>query len=115
MFWSGYQKELKDLGRNDVKHNDEIPAPSIIKIQEMLANLLEIMKCDKKNDAVKYKNLVKKLPVEFQDEYHRLLQCGAFFVIAMHFAKRGREGNFCFLLLETQSLIRRVGFDLSFS
>ena len=98
MFWSGYQKELKALGRNDVKHNDEIPASSIIKIHELLVVCLEIMKCDKKIDAVKYKNLIQKLPLEFQDEYHRLLQCGAFFVIAMHFAKRGREGNFCFLI-----------------
>jgi hypothetical protein len=92
MFWSGYLKELKNLGRNDVTHNEEIPRSSIIKINEILAVLLKLMQCDK-GDQVKYRNLVQELPLEYQDDYHRLLQCGTFYVIGMHFAKRGKEGK----------------------
>ena len=77
----------------DTTHNDEIPAESILKIQLLLVLLLELMKCDKGKDSAKYKKLVQKLPDDYKDDYHRLIQYGAFFIIAMHFAKRGREGN----------------------
>ena len=93
MFWGGYKKELKECGRMDTTHNDEIPAASLIKIQELLVLLLALMMCDKEKDSAKYKRLVQKLPDQYKDDYHRLYQYGAFFIIAMHFAKRGREGN----------------------
>ena len=92
MFWGGYIKELKEAGRNDTDHNEEIPTESVVKIQEKLAICEQIMECDKQKDAIKYNELVKKLPVEYQQEYHRLFQYGAFFIIAMYFARRGREG-----------------------
>ena len=77
----------------DTTHHDEIPGESIEIIQELLVWLLEIMKCDKKTDAAKYRQLLQKLPNGFEFEYHRLLQYGAFYIIGMHFAKRGREGK----------------------
>ena len=77
----------------DTTHHDEIPGESIEKIQELLVLLLEIMKCDKKTDAAKYRHLLQKLPNGFEFEYHKLLQYGAFYIIGMHFAKRGREGK----------------------
>ena len=92
MFWGGYIKELKDEGRMDTEHNEEIPYESLVKIEERLAICEQIMECDKQKDAKKYKELVKKLPEEYQQEYHRFLQYGSFFIIAMHFARRGREG-----------------------
>ena len=94
MFWGGYIKELKVEGRNDTEHNEEIPTESLVKIQELLAILQNIMQCDKQKDAIKYKGLVNKLPTEYQQDYHKLFQYGAFFIIAMHFARRGREGMF---------------------
>jgi DNA-binding ferritin-like protein (Dps family) len=48
---------------------------------------------DKKKEEVKYKNLVEQLPNEYRNEYHRLLQFGAMYIIGMNFAKRGREGK----------------------
>ena len=93
MFWGGYTKELKVEGRMDTTHNDEIPADSLEKIQEHLVLLQSIMRCDKAQDKVKYKSLIQKLPTEYQQDYHRLFQYAAFFIIAMHFARRGREGN----------------------
>ena len=77
----------------DTTHHDEIPGESIEIIQKHMVLLLEIMKCDKKTDAAKYKQLVPKLPEGFEFEYHKLLQMGAFYIIGMHFAKRGREGK----------------------
>jgi c-di-GMP-related signal transduction protein len=92
MFWSGYTKELKELGRNDVTHNESIPRSSIIEIQKHLVILLQIMRC-KPDDKARYKSLIEKLPLEYKDDYHRLIQYGAYYIIGMHFAKRGREGN----------------------
>ena len=82
---------MKALGRNDTEHNNKIPKESLIKIFQFLAFLLELMQTEKETDH--YKNLVQKLPEDFRDEYHRLLQCGFYFIIGMHFAKRGREGK----------------------
>ena len=77
--------------KNDTEHNSKIPKDSLIKIFPFLAFLLELMQTEKETDH--YKNLVQKLPEDFRDEYHRLLQCGFYFIIGMHFAKRGREGK----------------------
>ena len=93
MFWGGYTKELKEEGRMDTTHNDEIPAESLKETQKFLVLLQSIMRCDKAQDKVKYMSLIQKLPTEYQLGYHRLFQYAAFYIIAMHFARRGREGN----------------------
>ena len=93
MFWGGYTKELKDEGRMDTTHNDEIPAESQKIIQEFMVKVQSIMRCDKAQDKVKYKSLIQKLPTEYHLAYHKLYQYVAFYIIAMHFARRGREGN----------------------
>ena len=49
-------------------------------------------KCDK-GDKKKYQKLVAKLPTNYQDEYHKLIQYVAYYIIGMHFARRGREGK----------------------
>ena len=112
MFWSGYLKELKNLGRNDVTHNKEIPRSSVIKINENLALLLKLMQCDK-NDRVKYNNLVQQLPLEYQDDYHKLLQFGTFYIIGMHFAKRGKEGKSSNNIANSVSSLKIHGTQLS--
>ena len=49
--------------------------------------------------------LVKMLPPDYQEEYHRLIQYGAFFIIAMSFARRGREGTSFDNLLSHKMLV----------
>ena len=77
----------------DTTHNDSIPKESLIKIHQMLPLLLEIIKCLDKKDTDRYKSLVQKLPEDYQDNYHRLIQMGSYFIVGMSFAKRGREGK----------------------
>ena len=91
-FWSGYVKELKAEGRNDTTHNQAIPKTSMTAIFIHLALLLNIMECDKENETEKYKSLIKKLPREYMNDYHRLLQFGAYFIITYFTARRAREG-----------------------
>lgn len=93
LFWSGYQKELKELGSWDTVHNDEIPKASLIKLMELLAKLQKVMEADKEKDAAKKKEWIQKLPVEYINCYHKLLQYAAMMIICMHFARRGREGT----------------------
>ena len=47
----------------------------------------------KEKDADNYKMLIQQLPKDYINEYHRLLQFGAMFIIAFHAARRGREGK----------------------
>ena len=91
--WGGYVKELKELGRNDTTHNDEIAKESLVKIHKMLAVVLEMMKCGDEKNTERYKKLIPKLPEDYRFEYHRLIQFGLYFIIGMNFAKRGREGK----------------------
>ena len=77
----------------DTTHNDSIPKESLIKIHQLLALLLKIMKCGDEKDTNRYKSLVQQLPEDYQDNYHRLIQMGSYFIVGMHFAKRGREGK----------------------
>ena len=113
MFWGGYKKELKDEGRNDTTHNEKIPETSVIAIVKRLAVLQRIMQCCKQKDATKYMQLVKMLPPDDQDQYHRLIQYGAFFIIAMSFARRGREGT-SFVNLLSQKMLEFVLLFLQF-
>ena len=82
---------MKEEGRNDTTHNDEIPKESRDKIEKMLAQALQVMLCDKASP--KYRRLVAELPLEYQNEHHRLYQFGAMYILGMSFAKRGREGK----------------------
>ena len=75
----------------DTTHNDSIPPESKVEIEKLLAKTLGVMLCDK--GLAKYKTLVDKLPFEYKDEYHRIMQFGAMYIVAMSFAKRGREGK----------------------
>ena len=75
----------------DTTHNDRIPPESKVKIEKQLASVLEIMLCEK--NSPKYKTLIDQLPFGYRDEYHRIMQFGAMYILAMSFAKRGREGK----------------------
>ena len=59
---------------------------------DLLAVLLNIMRCksDKKSEA--YKIAIGKLPANYKDMYHILMQKGAMYIFMSQFAKRGREG-----------------------
>ena len=49
------------------------------------------MEIEDKNSQ-EYKNLVAKLPEEYQDKYHVLIEYGAVVILMLCFARRGREG-----------------------
>ena len=84
---------MKEEGRLDTTHNNEIPHESLEKILELLALLEQIMEESQNKNGERYKALIKELPVQYQNDYHKLLQFGAMAIIALHFARRGREGK----------------------
>jgi hypothetical protein len=51
------------------------------------------MKCGDEKGTNRYKSLVQQLPEDYRNNYHRLIQMGSYFIVGMHFAKRGREGK----------------------
>ena len=60
--------KLKEEGFASTKHHDEIDIESQNQIQDLLVLTLEIMKTDKRHP--RYKELVKRLPSEYQMKYH---------------------------------------------
>ena len=84
-------KKLKQSGKGDTQHHKEIPESSVRKLNELLILLQKIMNCKQKGGTT-YQELVSKLPKNFQDSYHRLLQWSVIYVILFAFARRASEG-----------------------
>ena len=60
--------KLKEEGLASTTHHDEIDIESQNQIQDHLVLILEIMKTDKRHP--RYKELVKRLPLGYQNKYH---------------------------------------------
>lgn len=60
--------KLKEEGLASTTHHDEIDIESQNQIQDHLVLILEIMKTDKRHP--RYKELVRRLPLEYQNKYH---------------------------------------------
>ena len=90
-FFNGLLGKLKQEGYGSTAHHDEIDEESQRRIEDLLVLLQTIM--ETKKDDPKYKELIKKLPVEWRSKYHYLIQWGAQYLLMLHTAKRGREVN----------------------
>ena len=55
-----------------------------------MALLISVLSVEKGSDE--YTELIKQLPIEYGNTYHLLLQYGAYFIIALFFCRRAREG-----------------------
>ena len=62
------------------------------KLQELLALLQQIMQCQTKT-STEYKNLVSQLPELYKNDYHKLMQNGAYMIVGLQFARRANEGK----------------------
>jgi hypothetical protein len=88
-FMKGLLKDLKQNGKGDVQHKDPIDGDTLAKIYQLFQLVQEAYKSRGEAD---YLEKLGKIPKEYQDCYHRLMQMGAQFVLQMAEAKRAREG-----------------------
>ena len=90
-FWNGYILRLKAEGKADTQHTEAIPQESQDSIMDLIVLLQAIMGC-KDKDTEEYRNLVSKLPEQYQDCYHFLMQYALYYIFAFLYARRGAQG-----------------------
>lgn len=88
-FFMGYDKTLKEAGKADTKHTEEIPASTMDAIYILFGKVLKVLEC-RGTDA--YDDALEQLPDNYQDTYHELLQMSVIFSIMSFDIRRGREG-----------------------
>ena len=91
-FYAGFIKKLKSEGRGDTEHRKEIPTSSLKVIMDLLRLLQEILRCEDKKTP-EYRNLIEKLPKDYQDSYHILIQKGVVYLLISLFGRRARENT----------------------
>ena len=80
--WKGQLKLLKKNGRLDKNHNQPIPDAIMLKLNELLVVLTNLLQM-KEGDPNFQANL-NMLPSTWQNNYHRLANYGAIFVVVLH-------------------------------
>jgi hypothetical protein len=88
-FYKGFVKTLKKNGKGDTKHRVEIPNHSLVKLNNMLILICDLMAT---KDKLKMVNLLAGLPPQNRSNFHYLTQWGALYILMSQTAKRGREG-----------------------
>ena len=87
--WRSVDKMLVKVGRSTTTHHEEVRPETMMKIYELLALLVKVVKA-RGTDG--YDALLAKLPVELHCNYHNLFQWGAMFILNMFEVRRGEEG-----------------------
>ena len=94
--YKGLMKKTKVEGRADTKHNSEIDPVSLLKIQELLVVLMNLMEWALEHDqdiaSDQYKTWIAKLDEAHRYSWHRLLPYGAMFIMTILTGRRGLEG-----------------------
>ena len=90
-FYLGFVKKLKQAGKGDTQHREEIPDAAFQKLMELMILIQKIMRCKEKNSP-EYQDLISQLPEAYRDSYHKILQWLVIFEILFTFGKRAVEG-----------------------
>ena len=89
-------KKTKEAGRADTKHNSEIEPVTLLKIQELLVALMNLMEWalefDQDVTSEKYKTWIQKLDNSYRFSWHQLLPYGAMFIMTILTGRRGCKG-----------------------
>ena len=90
-FYKGLKKEIKASGLGDTNHNPPLCEVTHGKFNNLFSNIQKIMK-EKDKSSDNYKKLLLSLPFKYRNDWHRLAQFGAMFIIMINFARRAKEG-----------------------
>ena len=108
--WKAYQGEvLKPNGKMEVKHGKFL-------CPELMEGIMEVVSiaCDTfdARGTPEYETLLARLPEEYRDCYHKLIQMGAQYCVTLFFAQRGRESV---AAMQVGDLIKEESDTLQFS
>ena len=101
---------LKPRGKMATKHRRFLP-PDFLEGVLWLVPLA--VKCYNTRGTAEYSEHLDKLPVDFRDNYHKIIQWGVQYFITLFFGMRGLEGT---KQLKVQDLVKEDNdADLEFS
>ena len=90
--FKGLYKKLKENGKGDTAHYEELPEKHLTEIFKLLAAVQGVMAARKNKDREAYEQAKNHLPVSYHENYHMLMQCGAQFILTLYNCRRGRQG-----------------------
>ena len=86
----GLAKKLKNHGKGDTKHHEEIDQDSMKKIYQLGANVLAVFEARNSGDQQKLATALDLLPQGYQNAYHELLSLLVQFLITLLDIRRGK-------------------------
>ena len=97
MCLKGLAKKLKNHGKGDTEHHEEIDQESLKKIYILGANVLAVFEARNSGDQQKLATALDLLPQGYQNAYHELLSLLVQFLITLLDIRRGKMTKLIFL------------------
>jgi len=89
IWWKAYQGEvLKPRGKMQVNHGKFLPPAFMEGVMDMVGLAMAVFAA---RGTASYEELLKQLPEEYKDSYHKLIQMGAQYVTTIFLAQRSIE------------------------
>ena len=86
--WRAFVEKLSEEGRADTTHKEEIPGDTLEDIYELLCNVMDTLK---NRGSDNYAEMLAKVPVEWHDKLHRIVQLGVSLILILYNVRRGCE------------------------
>ena len=88
---SGISRNIKKDGRAEITHHERIPDDTLKAIFDLGYKVQKVMEARLEKDEEKYKDALKLLPKDYQDDYHKLLSMIVMFILMLYDCRRGQE------------------------
>ena len=85
----GVQKDIKKQGRGETDHKRPMGKNDLSKIFKFITQITKLFQA---RGTEEFSTLLKEIPMEYRNDYHRLLQWSVQFVLSLFDIRRGREG-----------------------
>ena len=88
-FYADFSKRIKNAEKREEPLDKEILKSDIDQIENLLIVLQDLM-CETDKSSENYQNLLLKLPIDYANEYHYLIQWSAVYVILSHNTRKSK-------------------------
>jgi len=105
-FWKDYLTHLKENRKMKIDHYKTLPPDVLDAAYELFANATAAYHARGQEN---YREYLKKIPAEWKDKYHYLLQWGAMWFATLLEVNRGREGIHDLLQTDFQTIDKGGG------
>ena len=86
--WKAFVAELVDKKRATTKHHEEVDPKTLLKIYQLVMAAKDVIECRGSSD---YEEKLKKIPAQYHNRVHYVVQWGAELILMMYEVRRGVE------------------------